>query len=102
MIYHHNISDAAETFSNEFQARFEALRHDIARPILPPSKLCIPYHEIQTKLRHAIALTETTRTLPALAIDRNQTHPLINLENFYTNSIRVFYSVQKQPAAKRH
>ncbi|MEK6731658.1 MAG: transcription-repair coupling factor [Pseudomonadota bacterium] len=82
MIYHHNISDAAETFSNEFQARFEALRHDIARPILPPSKLCIPYHEIQTKLRHAIALTETTRTLPALAIDRNQTHPLINLENF--------------------
>ncbi|MGH8598928.1 MAG: transcription-repair coupling factor, partial [Gammaproteobacteria bacterium] len=46
------LTTAAETFLHAVEVRYEQLRHDLERPLLPPSRLYLSWEELQTHLAH--------------------------------------------------
>jgi len=84
---------AAEQFWKETNDRYELLRHDIERPLLPPSKLFLQPSQIFAEFRHYSHLslhpTEVEKGInfaaappPPLPIEARTTHPLANFQQF--------------------
>ncbi|MCU7846266.1 MAG: transcription-repair coupling factor [Candidatus Thiodiazotropha sp. (ex Monitilora ramsayi)] len=56
--------EQAETFMEEVEARFEARRHDIERPLLPPRQLYLDADELVARLKSGSAIRLSTHELP--------------------------------------
>lgn len=84
----------ADAFWNEVKARYEELRHDRSRPILPPHQLFLATNELFGLLKPFNHIRLTTlisdekatqfiaKPVPALPIDHKSTHPLHHLQAF--------------------
>ncbi len=109
IIRHANIQDKANQFWQDIQTRYESLRHDIRRPILPPNDLFIPEAELFSKLKafSQIRLQHTdikfktgkcayaTQAPPVLDIDHKAKQPLQKLQDFLTHySGRILFAVE--------
>ncbi len=83
----------AEQFWQESNQRYELLRHDIERPILPPSQLFLQANQVfesignYSHLRFNVASSHPTATFatqipPQLPIEARLTHPIAALQEF--------------------
>ncbi len=97
LVFLTDVSDTVESFWNDAAARFENLRHDVQRPILPPSELLLsPAEVFEACNRHPRVDLRTDLqeksdqlgfgTLPDVAINERAQHPLRQLEQ----AIRAF------------
>ncbi|MGB3621392.1 MAG: transcription-repair coupling factor, partial [Ketobacter sp.] len=91
-----NLQDSAEHFWNDCLSRYEDLRYDRMRPILPPQDLFIAVDEMNRalKLRPRIAMRSgvgddkphhSTLPLskpPELPVDAKATNPLMHVESY--------------------
>ncbi|NKB97690.1 MAG: transcription-repair coupling factor [Pseudomonadales bacterium] len=80
-----NIESAAQHHLDEVNIRHESLRHDIERPILPPTDLFLSFDQLMSELKaparirlnssfkHAVSLA--TQALPDLISDAQQSTP---------------------------
>lgn len=93
VVTHHDVTGAIQTFWKETQSRYDMLRHDTARPILPPGELFLSEEQFfgATKLFPRIALAQRkeedqpdgmTQPLPCVAVERRAEHPLGRLLDF--------------------
>ncbi|MDM8569855.1 transcription-repair coupling factor, partial [Thiotrichales bacterium HSG1] len=86
---------AAEQFWQEINERYEQLRHDIERPILPPDKLFLQANEVFAGINNYshIKLSQepttkstgsnfSTQEPPNLSVDARTDKPLVKLQNF--------------------
>lgn len=87
------IADAARSFEEDIAARYESLRHNVERPILPPSLLYLGCdelnHQLQQKRRVVLGgdyakhqLTFSARELPDLRVDAKAAQPGAKLNGF--------------------
>ncbi|MBE9563440.1 MAG: DEAD/DEAH box helicase, partial [Proteobacteria bacterium] len=87
--------EAAEQFWTEINARYEQLRHDIERPILPPDELFLQANEVfaglnnyahiklsQESTEKSTGINFATQTPPNLPVDSRASKPLAELQNF--------------------
>ncbi len=92
--------EAAERFLADVATRYEQRRHDIERPLLPPSRLYLAADELASRLNRMTGVLQqsaelskrrkgfgrianfATRTLPALAIQARATRPAGALQDF--------------------
>ncbi|SEP32637.1 transcription-repair coupling factor (superfamily II helicase) [Nitrosovibrio sp. Nv6] len=92
---HHEIYPAVENFWRDTQSRYQLLRGDNDRPLLPPGELFVttegffgalkpyPRIEIQNDSQSSKAETQNlTRSLPPLQIDRRADNPAEKLDAF--------------------
>ncbi len=90
---------AAEHHLADIKERYESLRHDIERPILPPAELylamdqlhgaCAPYRMVQLSGTAAPARHEhsfNSRPLPDLLADARQSTPAASLQKFISGT----------------
>jgi transcription-repair coupling factor (superfamily II helicase) len=95
---HHQIAEAVRQFWSDTQSRYNLLRGDPDRPLLPPADLFLREAEFFGSLKvyprielgapgvtTDSALTQATNTLPAIAVDRRATNPLVLLHGFCEN-----------------
>lgn len=90
---------AIEKFREEVEERYESLRHDIERPLLPPERLYLPADETRAALSEyahidvqrskaldegAAAVSFATRALPDLMIKSRAERPAGALQDFLT------------------
>lgn len=86
------VIEHAEQFWQETQHRYQLLRHDIERPILPPSQLFLQANQIFEAIKsHAhlrfnfdtpIATAFATEVPPVLPVSARTTHPIATLQTF--------------------
>jgi len=89
------VLETAEQFWQEINDRYEQLRHDVQRPILPPKKLFIEVNQIfadfkayphihinQTKTDKTTGINFTTQPPPQLPINAKASQPLAALHHF--------------------
>ncbi len=91
------VAEAAETFWREVRERYEQLRHDRLRPLLPPEALFMPLDTMFTQLNQhrQAAVADATQTLdqqnklpavvmppPALPMDAKSAFPVAALQRF--------------------
>ena len=99
IVMEEGVTDAAQHHLDEVKSRYEALRHDIERPILPPADLFIAVDELFGLLRrhsrialssedHPHALTFTAQPLPDLAFNSRASRPEQNLLDFLQQADR--------------
>ncbi len=89
--------DAIEAFRLEVEQRYELLRHDIERPLLPPDELYLTGPELDQAFgasarvelqrsealeSHTRSVNYATRALPDLQIKARTEHPASALQNF--------------------
>ncbi|HXF18276.1 MAG TPA: DEAD/DEAH box helicase, partial [Burkholderiales bacterium] len=92
---HHAVADAVRQFWSDTQSRYNLLRGDPDRPLLPPADLfmredeffgCLkPYSRIELGAPGPItdsASAQATNALPAIAVDRRAANPLTLLHAF--------------------
>ena len=92
----HGAPDAAiRAFWKETAARYEMLRHDAVRPILPPAELFLSEEDFFSRAkpwpRVVIGSGDTpsvSRPLPPLAVERRAEVPLANLRNYVDAAAR--------------
>lgn len=99
------ISQISE-FWDEIKLRYEQVKHDISKPVLPPEQLFIDKHAylnaVQQEARVHIesdkneyGLDFQTSKLPDIYVDHKSTHPLSLLENFIqTFHGRILFCVE--------
>lgn len=84
---HNGVVEAAETFWRDTRSRYELLRGDRERPILPPTNIFVPVEEFFAGLK-AFERTELERLprsatcLPSVEVDRRVEDPLAALRRF--------------------
>ena len=87
------IAESAQTFEQDVRSRYESLRHDVERPILPPQQLYLGTDELNQRLqqRRRIVLGGehakhqvrfATNPLPDLRIEAKAATPAANLQRF--------------------
>src|SRR4051812_10617346 len=92
---HHQVADAVRQFWSDTQSRYNLLRGDPDRPLLPPADLFLredeffgalkSYARIEVEAPGGIAdskVTQATNALPTVAVDRRATNPLALLHGF--------------------
>jgi transcription-repair coupling factor (superfamily II helicase) len=92
VVTHRDVTAAIQTFWKETSSRYEMLRHDPARPILPPAELFLseeqffvaakPFARVVVSDSKETSLAAVTSPLPPLAVDRRAEAPLHHLQNF--------------------
>jgi len=100
IIKYENIGEQAEQFWQEIQERYEQLRHDRLRPILPPASVFIPQSDLFTQLKqfNQIRIFEKTliennqinfpiSTAPDLTINHQSKTPLQQLQHYLINAV---------------
>ncbi len=105
------IHEAGQLFWQDVERRYEERRHDIQRPLLPPSTLYQPIETLFAGLKGYTQFTlqslpsETkagrhnlnVQRLPELTIDASQSAPLALLEQFRQNfSGRILFCVESE------
>ncbi len=95
-----DIHDAATHFWQEITERYEQLRHDVSKPILPPTEVFLPVEQLFAQINafpqlqlQATTVTEKNaafnlpvRGLPVLAVDDQAPRPLHKLEHWLQHS----------------
>lgn len=94
------IAESAQTFEHDVRSRYESLRHDVERPILPPSQLYLGSDELNQHLqqrrrvviggehaKHQLAFASAP--LPDLRIDAKAETPAAALQQFVRGSQRA-------------
>ena len=105
-----NIQVPAEKFWDEINSRYEQLRHDIQRPILPPEKLFLRTNQLNELSNHfsRISLHESllenkagncnfnATVLPDLSTNHKLKNPLQNLQMFIESNATqsILFSVE--------
>lgn len=89
---HQDIYPVVENFWRDTQSRYQLLRGDTDRPLLPPTELFLttdgffgklkPYTRIQFQADKDLAAGSFTRPLPAVRVDRHAANPLEKLTAF--------------------
>jgi transcription-repair coupling factor (superfamily II helicase) len=92
------VLETAEQFWQEVSERYEQLRHDIERPILPPPRLFLPADQVITSFRNYPHIHITpektdkrgginfaTNPLPHFPVDTRSEQPLTALTKFLEN-----------------
>lgn len=111
IITEHGIEQAAEQHLTEVSSRYESLRHDVERPILPPAELFLAFDELmgQLKRRPRVKLAADLRQDGAIPATSNttsgtgfETEPLPHLladarANTATEPLTSFLSSHSQP-----
>jgi len=92
-----DVHNAIATFRQEVDQRYESLRYDIERPLLPPERLYLSETEMDQALdasarielqraealdTHSHAVNYATRALPDLQIKARSEHPAAALQDF--------------------
>lgn len=99
VILDENISDSIEKFLQDVEHRYEQMRHDVERPILPPRELYLDEQEFYTNLKpcrqiHVSSMASTKEkhshnyatTLPTqMPVDARLSRPLELLERYIDN-----------------
>lgn len=94
-----NLHEKMESYWQEINERYEQLRYDQFKPILPPTEIFLQteqlFHEFKkfaqveiTKdhlLEKPINVNFSTQSLPDITIDRKLSKPLVKLDNFINN-----------------
>ncbi len=105
------VFEAAEHHLDEVGKRYESLRHDIERPILPSSELYLALDELHhhlngyRKINLAPSAAKHTvdfgsRALPDLLADARQKSPVKRLQGFVTNSHCPVLFVAESPGRR--
>lgn len=84
-----NVYPAAENYHAEIQSRYESLRHDTIRPLLPPSQLFLSPTDVFTNIKtfqHEKA-DLVIAPCPNLTVDHKLLNPFIHLERFITECL---------------
>ncbi len=94
-----DLQEPIAQFNLQIQQRYEQLKHDVTRPILPPASLFLTAAELTQKLttlpmltlekqitNTPNALTLLTKKLPTLPINHKASDPLAELKNFITQN----------------
>lgn len=89
------VVQAAEQFWKEVSERYELLRHDIERPLLPPVKLFLQVNQVFAEFHHyphillheeetvhPEAINFSTCPPPSLPVEARATHPLGTFQKF--------------------
>ena len=87
------IAESAQTFEQDIRSRYESLRHDVERPILPPQQLYLSTDELNQRLqqRRRIVLGGdhakhqvrfATNPIPDLRIEAKTVTPAASLQRF--------------------
>ena len=89
---HQDIYPIVENFWRDTQSRYQLLRGDVDRPLLPPSELFLttdgffgklkPYARIQIQASKDPVMEPYTQSLPAVRVDRHAGNPLEKLSAF--------------------
>ena len=103
-----NLRTATASYLDDVSARYEALRHDIERPILPPNTLVLAAKELDQRLnkrgrvqldphgtihRHRVGFSG--KPLPDLAVNPRTKDPAARLRQFVANtSARVLLTAE--------
>ncbi|RKZ92553.1 MAG: transcription-repair coupling factor [Candidatus Parabeggiatoa sp. nov. 1] len=89
------VQETAEQFWQSVSERYEQLRHDIERPILPPTQLFLQANQVFAELRDyphirlnqdetdkSTGINFATSPLPTVSIDARSSHPLAAFQDF--------------------
>jgi len=87
------VLERAEQFWQEISERYEQLRHNVERPILPPTQLFLQANQVFAELHHyphinltqdetANGLNFATRPPPNLPVNSRASQPLVALQKF--------------------
>src|SRR5450759_3147370 len=83
---HNSVVEAAETFWRDTRSRYELLRGDRERPILPPKDIFVPVEEFFAGLkafeRAEFERPQCATCLPSVEVDRRVEDPLTALRRF--------------------
>jgi len=84
---HGDVHEAAQTFWKDTKSRYDLLRGDRERPLLPPPDIFVPVEEFFAGLKpferiDADQITPRAATLPSLEVDRRADDPLTRLKSF--------------------
>ncbi|MDV6345127.1 transcription-repair coupling factor [Nitrosomonas sp. Is37] len=89
---HQDIYPVVENFWRDTQSRYQLLRGDINRPLLPPTELFLtadgffgklkPYARIQIQAGKDLGTESFTQPLPVVRVDRHAANPLEKLSAF--------------------
>ena len=100
------IFDAVQEFWAEIKERYEARRHDVTRPLIPPEELFLRtevfFKELKNYARVRIEKKQTKSTytfpcseLPPLKINRKEKQPFELLLNFLNNTTaRILFGAE--------
>ena len=94
---HHDVRPVIDEFWRDTQSRYQLLRGDMERPLLPPTELFLssdgffgqlkPYARIEilpAAQESKLAAPKLTRSLPSIQVNRHAENPLEKLEAFTT------------------
>ena len=90
VLLHGDITLAADSFWTDAKSRYELMRGDKERPLLPPMDIFLPTNELFAQLNRFTkidndALFATTSALPAIEVDRKAIDPLARFRDFASN-----------------
>ena len=106
---------AAKRYLDDVSARYESLRHDVERPILPPSTLFLAAKELDQRLnrygraqldpqgtihRHRVGFSG--KPLPDLAVNPRTKDPAARLRQFVANTSARVLLTAETPGRKAH
>ena len=107
--------DGAKDYLANVTSRYESLRHDIERPILPPSALLLAARELDERLgrygraqldpdgvKHRHRVGFGGRPLPELAVNPRTKDPAARLRQFVANTSAHVLLVADSPGRKAH
>jgi transcription-repair coupling factor (superfamily II helicase) len=90
LLTHHDVPTAFADFWRDTNGRYDMLKGDRSRPVLPPTDLFLTDEQFFVRAQalprlHLAAGTDATQTLPAIAVDRKADEPVRALKQFLTN-----------------
>lgn len=113
-----NALETAEEFETDLYVRYEQRRHDIERPILPPTEIYLSTDDTKSKVdnflrvqldRHKLLTTKEqdvinypSSTLPAINIDSRLDDPAKQLRDFIHNKDRQILFVAESLGRREH
>lgn len=113
-----NALETAEEFETELYVRYEQRRHDVERPILPPTEIYLSADDTKSKVdnflqvqldRNKLQTTEQqdiinypSSTLPAINIDSRLDDPAKQLRDFINNKERQILFVAESLGRREH
>ena len=114
-VFEDKIHDAVEQFWSEVTERYEALRHNIERPLLPPETLYFRTNEIFAKWRpcrriHLLHSEDTVaramrldaKQLPDVEVQHRRSDPIERLRNFLANVAGRVLLTADTPGRQQH
>lgn len=117
IFYSENIQDAAKQFWHEVQDRYEQLRWDVTRPILPPEKVFLKDDDFNARLKHfpRICFYQQSqkedapkgihqfscKVLPEVSANHRLDNELEALQNFYQKENNSSLLICAQTAGRR-